>query len=66
MGDQRTDRTSGGVRFSLSQMFGMFTTLAIIIGAFVIAYNAQDVRVTVLAIVCLVLFSWIKISRPAT
>jgi hypothetical protein len=61
MDERRTDRTSGRVRFSLWQLFSMFTSWAIIIGCLVIVFKAQDGRITVLAIICLVLLSWLKI-----
>ena len=61
MDDQRTDRTSGRVRFSLWQLFSTFTSWAIIIGCLVIAFKAQDGRVTVLAIVSLVFLVWLKV-----
>ena len=61
MDEQGTDRKGGGVRFSLWQLFSVFTSWAIIIGCLVIAFKAQDGRVTVLAIVCLVFLVWLKI-----
>ena len=54
------------MRFTLWQMFDVFTTLALIIGFAVLVFKTNDVRITILAIICLVLFSWLKNSHPTT
>jgi hypothetical protein len=53
------------MRIGLSQFFGLFTALALIIGFAVLVIQTRDLRMTVLAIVCLVLFSWLMPSRSA-